>query len=377
MPTSAGAHDEPEKHQSCSHPLSTLGRGGLKRAVGRLLRGARICQRVNLYGRNNIAQKEEALARHLGLVGVPSSAGAFAPGQEKAPSALRKAGLVRGLIEAGIEVTDHGDGQVRRWRPDRNNRRAMNVAAVVEVIHETSGRVSELLRIGQLAVVLGGDCTIGIGTVVGCLSENKHMALLYFDLHGDLNVPGAVESGALDWMGVAHMLGVEGAEESVAAMGPRRPMLQPAEVLFFGYAPDHLTDFEKKTFQSLMLEGTTCEEVAVDPVTAATLAVQRLEERYDGFVLHFDVDVIDFLDIPLSENSGHNQGLTFETAMQALEVLMGSEHLRAVTITEFNPDHGEDDESTAQFFAQRLISAFSSAFVVSGHTGEVRNKQDE
>jgi arginase len=314
--------------------------------------------------RENIAvHKEEALERHIGLVGVPSSAGAFAPGQEKAPNALREAGLLQGLTEVGIEVTDHGDGSVRRWRPDRNNRRAMNVAAVVEVIHDTSVRVSELLRLGQLAVVLGGDCTIGIGTVAGCLSEHKHIALLYFDLHPDLNVPGAVESGALDWMGAAHMLGVEGAEESVVAAGPRRPLLQPADVLFFAYGPDHLTDFESKTFQSLTLEGITCEEVAQDPVKAAHLAVEKLEERHDAFVLHFDVDVIDFLDIPLSENSGHNQGLTFETAMRALEVLLGSEHLRAVTITEYNPDHGEEDGSTARFFAQRLISAFSSAWL--------------
>jgi arginase len=302
------------------------------------------------------------LDRRVGLVGVPSSAGAFAPGQEKAPRVLREAGLVRGLAEAGIEVTDHGDGSVRRWHPDRSSRQAMNVAAVVEVVHETSERVSELLSLGQLPVVLGGDCTVGIGTLAGCLSDRERLGLLYFDLHPDLNVPGAVVSGALDWMGVAHMLGVEGAEESLASAGPRRPLLKPADMLFFAYGPDHLTDFENKTFHSLKLEGIPCDEVVTDVAKAAGVAVQRLEERYDGFVLHFDVDVVDFLDVPLSENLGHNQGLTFETAMQALGGLLSSECLRAVTVTEFNPDHGEEDGSTARLFAERLVSTFSSAF---------------
>ncbi len=44
-----------------------------------------------------------------GLIGVPSSAGAHGPGQEKAPSALRKAELLGALREAGLEVDDLGD----------------------------------------------------------------------------------------------------------------------------------------------------------------------------------------------------------------------------------------------------------------------------
>lgn len=268
---------------------------------------------------------------------------------------------MEGLAGAGIEVTDHGDRASYRWRPDRMNRRAMNAAAVVEIARDTAARVREVLGRGQLPMVLGGDCTIGIGTVAGCLSQRSNVGLLYFDLHADLNVPGAVESGALDWMGVAHMLGVEGAEQSVTDLGPRRPLLQAQDVLFFAYGPDHLTDFEKKTFESLSLEGIECEDVVQDPVKAGHLALEWLEERFEEFVLHFDVDVIDFLDVPLSENSGHNQGLEFETAMQALDVLLGSERLRAVTVTEFNPDHGEEDGSTTCLFSQRLVSAFSAA----------------
>lgn len=57
----------------------------------------------------------------VGLIGVPTSAGAFAPGQEQAPAALRAAGLVTLLEQAGLGVTDHGDRAVWRWRPDRSS----------------------------------------------------------------------------------------------------------------------------------------------------------------------------------------------------------------------------------------------------------------
>ncbi len=44
------------------------------------------------------------MRRTLGLIGVPSSAGAHWPGQEKAPRALREAGLVERLESLGLEV---------------------------------------------------------------------------------------------------------------------------------------------------------------------------------------------------------------------------------------------------------------------------------
>jgi arginase family enzyme len=42
-------------------------------------------------------------AARLALIGAPTSAGAFAPGQEQAPRALRDAGLLDALRDAGAE----------------------------------------------------------------------------------------------------------------------------------------------------------------------------------------------------------------------------------------------------------------------------------
>ena len=45
----------------------------------------------------------------LGLIGVPSSAGAHWPGQEQTPAALRAAGLIARLRAGGISLVDHCD----------------------------------------------------------------------------------------------------------------------------------------------------------------------------------------------------------------------------------------------------------------------------
>ena len=91
--------------------------------------------------------------RPVGVIGVPTSAGAFAPGQEQAPQALREGGLLTSLRELGVEVHDHGDRPSWRWRPDRGNPRAQNVKAVVEIVRDTAERATRAGS-GELTLVL-------------------------------------------------------------------------------------------------------------------------------------------------------------------------------------------------------------------------------
>ena len=74
----------------------------------------------------------------LAVIGVPTSAGAFAPGQEQAPAALRQAGLLESLRRSGADVRDHGDRELWRWRPDREHRRAQHAGMVVEIVRDTA-----------------------------------------------------------------------------------------------------------------------------------------------------------------------------------------------------------------------------------------------
>jgi arginase len=293
------------------------------------------------------------------MIGVPTSMGAFAPGQEKGPGTLRDAGLIERLSRAGVEGVDYGDGGgVRRWQPDKGNRRAQNLTAVVDVASETAARVENADAVGHLPLVIGGDCTIELGTVAGVL-PSRRPGLIYFDLHPDLNVPDSVRYGALDWMGVAHMLGEEGAAGPLSRLGPRFPLLADEGVFLFSYGPEQATEWERGVIERRGLQATPIREVATDPEGAAARALAQMEARFDRLLVHFDVDTVDFTDLPLSENAGRNEGLPFEVAMRALGTLLGSARLAALTVTEFNPDHGEEDGSTAEALADGLARALS------------------
>jgi arginase len=279
------------------------------------------------------------------VIGAPTSMGAHSPGQEQAPAALRAAGVADGLV-------DLGDTTLRRWAPDREHRRAQNAAAVATAAAEVAERVAAALRDGHRPLVLGGDCTVELGVVAGARQAGlDRVGLVYFDMHPDLNTPETVETGTLDWMGMAHMLGLPGTVPELAAVA----RLAPEDVLLFARDRSQTKPAEQEAIERHAIATVEIEDVAADPRGAARAAA----ERFDRYLVHFDVDVVDFVDLPLSENTGHNIGLPFDTACAALEVLVAGDGFAGLTVTEHNPLHGPEDGAATTALAAALQRALS------------------
>lgn len=294
--------------------------------------------------------------RELALIGAPSSAGAYAPGQEKTPGALREAGLLDRLAEQGLDCLDLGDVPGFRWRADAANPYAMNAGEVARVARAVAGKVAEIRTLGRIALVIGGDCTVELGTVAGALHEEPDAGLIYFDLDADLNTPDTTTDGALDWMGVAHLLDVPGAVDALAALGPRRPMLAADAVHLLGTR--NIEPAEQARIDSLGIAMTRAEVVAADPAGSARHAVAWGATR-SALLVHLDADAIDFEDFPLAENIRRKCGLRYADAMAALGELMRAPNLATLTVCEINPDHGRADGSTLRSFAAGLAAAIA------------------
>jgi arginase len=295
--------------------------------------------------------KEEKM-RSISVIGAPSSAGAYAPGQELAPQALRDAGLVDLLTDRGVSVHDRGNLPVQRWTPDAGSPRARNIERVVANITGVAAAVRSVVGGGDLALVLGGDCTTGLGTIDALSAGGDEPGVIYLDLHADMNVPDSVTDGALDWMGLGHALGLAGSVPEVSATC----WLSPGQVVLLGFAEEHATDFERQHVAELGLAAISNAQLVVDPAAAAQRALAALGGR-NSIAVHFDVDLIDFNDAPLSEHTGANQGVTFAQALAALTAVITDPRVIALTVTEVNPLHGAADGSTIARLAAALADA--------------------
>jgi len=87
------------------------------------------------------------------LLGAPSSAAALRAGHERAPAALRAAGLAARLERAGFEVVDAGDIAARIYQQDDEHPRARNFPAVLAALHDLRPRVELAIKSGALPLI--------------------------------------------------------------------------------------------------------------------------------------------------------------------------------------------------------------------------------
>ena len=298
--------------------------------------------------------------RTIALIGVPSSAGAHWPGQETAPQYLRRAGLVERLEASGAPVVDHGDLPVVRFWPDRAHPKQQNLAHVVNIATRVAEQIEGALQQQETPLVIGGDCTMALGAIAGFLRHRVDLGLMYFDGHIDLNTPATSMSGILDSMGIAHMIGEVGVTEALSHIGPRFPLLTEDKIVAFGYNPAEMNEVEHEVLARHPMLTYPLARVQGRAREAAREALMQLEGRVERFMVHLDVDVIDFVDFPIADVPQINAGLTFQEAMACLEVFVSSPQFAGLTIAEINPDHADEEGTLATTFVDNLVNVFTA-----------------
>src|SRR5690348_3978219 len=306
--------------------------------------------------------KEQTLAvkivrqpKKIALIGAPSSAAAFLAGSEKAPAALRAAGLVERLQSAGYEVIDHGDCAPRLFADDDEHRRARNLHEIVAGLNDLKVRAEIAVKSGALVLVLGGDCAQVIGLLTGVRRYYKHVNLLWFDRDADLNTPASTPSGRIDGMVVAHVIG-KGAPELVRFWG-ESPLVREPDVTLFGL--ERLDPPEEEFLSKSPMRHIYAADIqSRGGIVAAKDALAYVHADAHEFVLHLDTDVIDDSEFP-AVNVPASGGLQLEEVRAALSEMAKHKNLLGLDVAQYNPDK-DPDGSGAKKLVDLLVGVLSA-----------------
>jgi len=302
-----------------------------------------------------LAAKIVRQPKKIALIGAPSSAAAFMPGSEKAPAALRAAGLAERLQSAGYEVTDHGDCAARLFADDEEHRRARNLAEIVAGLNDLKMRAELAVKSGALVLVLGGDCAQVIGLLTGARRYYKHVNLLWFDRDADLNTPATTPSGRIDGMVVAHIIG-KGAPELVRFWG-ESPLVREPDVTLFGL--ERLDPPEQEFLSKSPMRHVYAADIQSKGASAAaheTLAHMHADAR--EFILHLDTDVIAQEEFPPVNVPGSG-GLRFDEVRAALSEFAKHKNLLGLDVAQYNPDK-DPDGAGAKKLVDLLVEALTA-----------------
>jgi len=295
--------------------------------------------------------------KKIALIGAPSSAAAFSAGSEKAPAALRAAGLPEKLQGIGYEVVDYGDCAPRLFADDEEHRRARNLPEIVAGLNDLKTRAELAVKSGALVLVLGGDCAQVIGLLTGVRRYYKHVNLLWFDRDADLNTPASTPSGRIDGMVVAHIIG-KGAPELVRFWS-EAPLVREPDVALFGL--ERIDPPEQEFLSKSPMRHLDAADVqAKGAHKAAHEALAQVHADSREFVLHLDTDVIAQEEFPAVNVPGSG-GLDLETVRASLVEFTKHKNLLGLNVAQYNPDK-DPDGSSAKKLIDLLVEALSARF---------------
>ncbi len=290
--------------------------------------------------------------RKIAIIGAPTSAAALTPGHERAPAALRAAGIVERLQAAGFEVTDMGDCKTQISQPDDEHPRARNIPPLVAELNELRPHVEVAVKSGALPLILGGDCSIVLATVAGARRYYRHVGLIYVDRDADMNVPATTPSGNVDGMVVSHLIG-RGAPELVRFWG-EPPLVREPDIVLFGV--DRLDAPEKIALDRTPIRRYLGDDIRRSGVTAAAeSAVARMQGGQHEFVLHLDVDAISSSEFSATNYAGPDGGgMSLADVQKAMAIFAARPNMIALEVSTYNPAL-DPDGSAAKVLVELLV----------------------
>ena len=277
-----------------------------------------------------------ATPRTLSLIGAPTDAGASDRGASMGPEAMRVAGLQRALEARGLLVLDLGNlgGPHNPDAPAVDGYR--NLAEVVEWNRLVHDSVHAELAQGRLPILLGGDHSLGVGSISAvaryCRANRRPLRVLWLDAHADFNTRELSPSGNLHGMPVACLFGF--GPEALVRMGGRTPILEPADIRQVGIRS--VDAGEKRFVHEQGLE--VFDMRFIDEMGARKtmeLALEGVDERTH---LHVSFDV-DFLDPDIAPGVATTVpgGPSYREAQLCMEMIADTGRLGSLDVMELNP----------------------------------------
>ncbi|MCA0240692.1 MAG: arginase [Proteobacteria bacterium] len=272
----------------------------------------------------------------VSLIGAPTDIGAGARGASMGPEALRVAGLQAALQGHGLEVADRGNlsGPANPWLPPVDGYRHLaEVVAWNQAVHDAVGAELDL---GRLPILLGGDHSLGIGSISAvarhCRATGRKLRVLWLDAHADFNTSALTPSGNLHGMPVACLCGH--GPEPLVRMAGAVPAISPKAVRQIGIRS--VDPGEKRLVHQMGLEVFDMRYIdEMGMRHTMELALATLDANTH---LHVSFDV-DFLDPEIAPGVDTTipGGPTYREAQLCMEMIADTGRLASLDVMELNP----------------------------------------
>ncbi|HEY1565314.1 MAG TPA: arginase [Gaiellaceae bacterium] len=300
--------------------------------------------------------KVEDAAREVAVIGGTLDLGAGRRGVDMGPSAIRYAGLEQQLTEKlGVRVSDEGNviSPVVETA-EIGDERARYLPQILDLCDRVARLVERAARRGAMPLVLGGDHSVALGSLVGMAQARGPGGVVWVDAHGDLNTPETSPSGNVHGMVLAAALGLAG--DAFRRDGWPLPAVDSGKIALVGVRS--LDEGERELLQRLEARIFTMSEV--DRIGVEPCMREALAHASGAAFLHvsLDMDVVD-PDYAPGVGTPVRGGLSYREAHLAMETVAEFGRTDSMDVVEVNPILDREN-ATGQLAVELVSSALGA-----------------
>lgn len=287
-------------------------------------------------------------------LGIEPPAPGRVPGVRHMPHALRAAGLHGALGALGArfagEVTP--PPYVADVDPELRIRNPHAIASYSVALADALG---ELLDGDAFPLVLGGDCSVTIGSALA-LKRRGRFGIVYLDAHSDCQTPASSQTGGVAGMPLAIATGR--GPTLLTDLEGRRPYIAEGDALLVGVSDlfDVTGDGEKRVADTRIRVHDLAAVRATGALAAAQAALSHMTRAgVDRVWIHVDADVLDRTIMP-AVDSPEPEGMSAAELTDLLATLLGDARVVGLQATIYDPER-DPDGGAGRTFATILAEA--------------------
>jgi arginase len=279
--------------------------------------------------------------RKFAIVEAPSILGLKPTGVDTLPDALLANGLaerLNGRRAARVEAPP--------YRADRDPATlTLNAKEISTYSPRLADAIGSVLDNGEFPIVLGGDCSILLGSMLALRRRGRY-GLLFIDGHADFYQPEVNPNGEAASMDLAFATGRGPAV--ITDMEGRRPLVRDEDAVAFGFRDaEEQAQYGSQPLPPPMLALDLARVRQLGVTAAAREAVSRLVREHGpdgGFWIHLDADVLDDAIMPAVDYRLPD-GLSWIELAAVLRIALESERAVGMEVTIYNPKLDPDGAS--------------------------------
>lgn len=280
----------------------------------------------------------------VGLIGVPTNHGCDKDGVQYGPHKLRSS-LENIFKNENIEVEYIKDIDVEIIHKDDKFKDDQNIK-YYKSIHNTNEKLAntvyESLKEGYFPIILGGDHSLGLGSISGVSKYFNNLGVVWIDAHGDFNTEVVSESKNSHGMPLAFLSGY--GKKELVNLYYEGTKVKEKNIFHIGGR-----DIDTKERELLNSTNVNLYDKSVIDTHGFKWILDDILEKcknQDIDALHISFD-IDFMDKHLVPGTGTrvDYGYSVEESKYILRKLMESNMVKSMDFVEFNPLLDDQDKT--------------------------------